>query len=74
MLSESEQREYEKQLRQLASPYYHLEAKCGKSLTLTSIRKEKSGKAFIIRNLRCEVHQVDCSMSQWEWGHYLDYQ
>lgn len=73
MLTDYEQSQYEKQLRQLASPYYHSEAKCGKSLILTFIQKTQYKKTFKIRNLRCEIHNVDCSMSGFEWNHYLDF-
>lgn len=74
-LSEDEQREYDRQIQELADPRFHDSGKCGEPLTLrvtlkTTTRLNGVIKGHYIRRKFCPVHQIEVDLSGWEVGFY----
>lgn len=69
-LSTDELAEYERQLKELSSPYFHETVKCGNPLTIRVIVKVTYGRINKLRRLYCEAHDTLVSLSGWEIGHH----
>lgn len=68
-LTPDEQIEYNRQQKELSSPYFHDEPKCQKPLLVCFIFKKYTGDhSAKMRRRYCQAHKVVVDLSGWEIG------